>query len=313
MPFALVEQLLTDASELGYNVASFSGGEPLLYPALHASLAHARRCGMRTTVTSNGMLLDERRLDRLAGVLDLLAISLDGVPASHDRMRASPRAFRAMAARLDGVRRAGMPFGFIFTLTQYNLDELDWVANFAVAEGAGLLQIHPLEGTGRARTGLCGAQPDETESAFAYIEAARLQQTLRGRLRIQLDLTDRTLLCAEPQRGFAEEPGAEPPACSAAAPISPLIVEPDGTVVPVQYGFARRYALGNLFRERLPSLAATWRRDTEPAFRRLCRDVFAAVTEPSDLPFCNWYEVLAHHAAAAGANPPSAEYGAAPA
>jgi hypothetical protein len=101
------------------------------------------------------------------------------------------------------------------------------------------LQIHPLEGTGRARTGLCGVQPDETESAFAYIEATRLQQILRGRLRLQLDLTDRTLLCAEPQRGFAEAPGAEPPACTAAVPISPLVVEPDGTVFPVQYGFAQ--------------------------------------------------------------------------
>lgn len=308
LPFDLLQQLLTDASNMGYNVASFSGGEPLLYEHLQASLAHARRCGMITTVTSNGMLLDERRLNLLRGVVNLLAISLDGVPESHDRLRASPRAFRSMAARLEGVRRSGIAFGFIFTLTQYNLDELQWVAEFAMAQGAGLLQIHPLEGAGRALREMSGAQPDETESAFAYIEAARLQDAMGERLRIQLDLTDRTLLRAEPERGFVETQ-ADAWMCSPAQSISPLVVEPDGTVVPVQYGFSRQYALGNLYQNGLRALAETWRREKEPAFRRLCREVFAEVVQPSELPFCNWYEILAQHAAAPASLDASVSWG----
>ena len=48
---------LSDAAADGFNVAGFSGGEPLMYEGLPALLAHARDCGMATTVTSNGMLV----------------------------------------------------------------------------------------------------------------------------------------------------------------------------------------------------------------------------------------------------------------
>src|SRR4051794_13351109 len=81
LPAALVEGALTDAAAAGYNVPSFSGGEPPLYGPLPALLEHARRCGLLTAVTTNGMLLG-RRLSALAGRVDLLAISLDGEPAS---------------------------------------------------------------------------------------------------------------------------------------------------------------------------------------------------------------------------------------
>jgi MoaA/NifB/PqqE/SkfB family radical SAM enzyme len=157
-------EALEDAAAEGFTVAGFSGGEPLLYEPLETMLDHARSCGLITTVTSNGMLLTERRLDSLAGRIDLLAISLDGVPESHNQMRAHPRAFETMAKRLKALRRSGIPFGFIFTLTQHNVNELDWVAGFAKEQGAGLLQIHPLEDAGRARTRLRGGRPDEVES-----------------------------------------------------------------------------------------------------------------------------------------------------
>ena len=183
IPLEILQDALTDASAEGYNVAGFSGGEPLLYRQLAAALEHAHRCGMFTTVTSNGMLLDDRRLEMLRGNADLLAISLDGTPESHNRMRASERAFEGMRARLEGVRRSGIPFGFIFTLTQYNLHELSWVAEFALGEGAQLLQVHPLEGAGRAARRLPGAQPDETESAYAFLEVCRVQAQAGDRQR----------------------------------------------------------------------------------------------------------------------------------
>ena len=49
-------------------------------------LRQAKQLGLRTT-SSNGMLLDDRRLGMLTGHTDVLAISLDGVPESHNRLR----------------------------------------------------------------------------------------------------------------------------------------------------------------------------------------------------------------------------------
>src|SRR6266567_880068 len=76
LSIALLRGAVEDAAKEGYTIAGISGGEPLLYGSLPELLEHAHQCGMITTVTSNGMLLDERRLARLQGRADLLAISL---------------------------------------------------------------------------------------------------------------------------------------------------------------------------------------------------------------------------------------------
>jgi MoaA/NifB/PqqE/SkfB family radical SAM enzyme len=292
----LLRRALIDASAEGYNVAGFSGGEPLLYRPLRRLLTQARECDMLTTVTTNGLLLDERRLSRLAGVVSLLAISLDGVPQSHNRMRASERAFEGMARRLEGVRRSGIPFGFIFTLTQHNVHELGWVTHFALEQGASLLQIHPLEIVGRAREELSGSAPDEVGSAYAYLAAERVRQIAGDRLRVQLDLVHREVLRAHPGQVFADDVAEHEPPSPLADVLSPLVVEADGTVVPIEHGFARAYALGKLRDAPLCDLAADWRRERADSFRALCREVWTELTIPADLPFVNWYEALGRRA-----------------
>lgn len=297
LPLAPLLAAVESAAAEGYTVLGCSGGEPVLYPYLPELLAQARALGMLTTVTSNGMLLDEARLELLAGKVSVLAISLDGMPESHDRMRSRGGAFDAMKANLPGVRASGVPFGFIFTLTQHNLHELDWVAAFAEEQGARLLQIHPLEAAGRGAS-LDGATPDAREGTAAFLEVERLQARYAGRLAFQLDLLHREAAELEPDRVLAMtlEHEADRPFSDL---VSPLILEADGTLVPVQYGFPRTYALGSILEEDLRALALRWRRDRLPAFRALCRAALADLREGSVLPFRNWYEVLARRARAA--------------
>jgi MoaA/NifB/PqqE/SkfB family radical SAM enzyme len=302
LDLSLLRDALTDAAAEGYTVAGFSGGEPTMYRPLVEALAHAKGCGLTTTVTSNGMLLTRRRLDALAGHLDLLAISLDGVPESHNRMRASDVAFERMAARLEDVRRSGIRFGFIFTLTQRNLHELDWVAGFALEQGAGLLQIHPLEEVGRAREVLAGERPDAIESTFAHLEALRIQELAGERMFVQLDVVDTRLLLAHPERVFAAEGGGEPHAATPLARlVSPLVLEADGTLVPVEHGFPRHFAVGSLNEARLRDLAAAWRAERLADFRALCQAVHEELTTSCDLPFSNWYDAIAARAEQAAA------------
>lgn len=296
LPVALLRDALDVAVAEGYGALGVSGGEPLIYTPLVMLLEHAHGLGMVTTATSNGMLLEERRLDELAGVLDLLAISLDGVPASHDRVRAHPGAFAAMAGRLPGVRASGIPFGFIFTLTQHNLHELEWVAQFALEQGASLLQIHPLEEVGRASEQMAGKRPDAVELAFAFLAVARLRTLLDGAVHVQLDLVDRDTLGAQPERVFADEPGIAAPEARLADLVSPLVIEADGEVVPIQHGFPKRFGLGNLNEARLGELIARWRHDRYAAFRRICRATFDDLMVPAELPLANWYEALARRA-----------------
>jgi len=244
---------------------------------------------MVTTVTTNGMLLDAPRLAALAGAVDLLAISLDGVPSSHDRMRADPRAFATMASRLAGLRDAAIPFGFIFTLTQHNLHELEWVAAFAIEQGARLLQIHPLAAVGRAADELPEAPPDGVEGAYALLLAGRLQEAVGDRIQVQLDLVSRRAMAAQPGLFFA---GEDDPGGRLAERVTPLVIEADGTVTPLEHGFEPALALGNLHRAPLSELAPAWLAERYPAFRRLCRRAFDAATAAEGGPIVNWSEAL---------------------
>jgi Fe-coproporphyrin III synthase len=288
LAYEVLEQCLTDARTEGYTVASFSGGEPILYRGLERLLWHAKGLGMRTTVTSNGMLLTGARLAALTGCTDVLAISLDGVPESHNRMRACDRAFEGMLSKLEGVRKSGIDFGFIFTLTLHNVNEVEWAAQFAAEQGAKLFQIHPLEEVGRAAAKLPGARPDEVESAYAYLEVERIRRKYGNRLFVQLDIFHRDLMVRHPERFYA----AEEPAPRLADCVTPLVVEADGTVVPLGYGFGRQYALGSLLNEGLRDLARRWRAAGYSQFRELCRRVYGAACQPAELPFLNWYELI---------------------
>lgn len=273
-----------------------------MYRPLPELLEHAHAYGLRTTVTTNGMLLTKRLLDSLSGKVDVLAISLDGVPASHNRIRASDEAFSKMAAKLEGVRASGIPFGFIFTLTQHNLGELDWVAKFALEQGARLLQIHPLEQVGRAKEMLAGQTPDTTENTFAHLEGLRIQELAGDRMLVQVDVVDSRALPAHRAHVFADEPVADDERALLGDLLSPLVIEADGTVVPLEYGFSRAFALGNLHDAGLRDLAERWRGDRLAEFRRVCRSVYERLTGETDIPYSNWYELVAMEAEAAVAS-----------
>ena len=286
----LLIDAITQASEEGYNDVAFSGGEPILYKELRQLMAHARSLGMVTNLTSNGMLLKGARLAMLEGVTDLLAISLDGVPDSHNKMRNSPRAFAQMHANLEGVRKTGIPFGFIFTLTLTNLHELNWVTEFAIEQGASLLQIHPLEEVGRGMTELAGQRPDDVEAAFAYLHTLATQEKVGDKIAVRIDLVDRELLRHAADRAYAGTCDIPADARPLSDLISPLVIEQDGAVVPLQYGFNRRYQVGNLHRSSFSAMAAAWKKTVFPAYRALCEQVYAGELAHDDLPIFNWYE-----------------------
>jgi len=288
----VVSQVLGNAAREGYNVLGVSGGEPLLYEPLPVVLARAKSLGMATTVTTNGTVFTRERLAAVFPVVDLLAISLDGIGAAHNAMRGAPRAFESLVRGLPMVRNSGVPFGFIVTLTLTNAGDLDEIARFAVDNGAALLQIHPLEEVGYARDNLAGRAPDERELAFAFLEAARIQRAYAGQLTVQFDAVDRDIARELPDRLYAGADGADP-ADLAEAPlaalIAPVVLEADGVVVPLQYGFDRRFAIGNLDPE--GAALRYWKTSVYPRFRALCRATYDAVVSGGSpvTPFANWY------------------------
>lgn len=71
----------------------FQWGESLLHPEFGALAREAGQAGARTLVTTNGTLLDERRVDLLLGAgLDRVTVSVDGDEATHEAIRGVPLA-----------------------------------------------------------------------------------------------------------------------------------------------------------------------------------------------------------------------------
>lgn len=292
---ALDSQLLSrathDASAQGYNVVAFSGGEPLLYPELSTVLDAARQAGMHTVLTTNGMLLDERWLGGVAEHLDLLAISVDGMPHEHDRIRACTGAFEQLVRGLDYVRTLGVPFGFIVTLTRETVRQLPWLANFAVEQGAALLQLHPLELAGRAAERLAGLEPDHLDLGAAFAQVLELQSQYQGQLYLQLDAASQKAV----ENQVVSSPQALP--TELAGLVSPLVIEADGVVVPLQYGFPRDLVLGDLHEQPLDELAPQWIAGHGQRFQSILAGTRDQRWWPDQVPMANWYELAARVAA----------------
>lgn len=68
---------------------NFSGGEPLLSPHWAALAAHAKKRGLRTILTTNGVYL-ERHAERVAALFDQVSISVACPPSMREELRMGP-------------------------------------------------------------------------------------------------------------------------------------------------------------------------------------------------------------------------------
>lgn len=294
----VVNNVVSDAARMGYGVLSVSGGEPFLYPGLSDVLRRARAFGMRTTVTTNGYFIDPRHMEPLRGCIDVLAISLDGPPEIHNRMRASPQAFDRLCAGLEYLRTSGMNFGFIHTLTRESWIHLLWLADFAAENGARLLQLHPLELAGRAELGLKDLTAADDVLSKVYLLSVALACKYSGVMTIQTDVLHRDHVLANPGLIYA---GATKPDWEQTVPallLGVVVLEADGALVPLTYGFSRRYQICNVKEQTLAAAWPAFLQDTYTSFRQLCHGVFEELVAPGAQPLFNWHEQIAaqsHH------------------
>lgn len=177
-------------------------------------------------------------------------------------------------------------------MTRRSWEHLPWVAEFAASHGAKLLQLHSLELAGRAEESLAGDAPDDDLLARVFLAGLALAEAYRGRMRIQSDSFHQEHLRRHPEAVYATDLDPADLARPAAELLNLIVIEADGSAVPVSYGFSKIFRICNVNDE---SLAAAWPRYAQSGyreFRRLCRGVFDEIMEPSALPFFNWYELM---------------------
>ncbi len=125
---------IDELCDVGLARASFSGGEALLRRDAIDIIAHARDRRLTTSLNTNAWLA-ERQLDRLAGVLDMLVVSLDGPEPTHDLVRRQTGSYARVLRVLDGARERGIRTATITVLSRTNMHVIDDVLALAAEHG----------------------------------------------------------------------------------------------------------------------------------------------------------------------------------
>jgi MoaA/NifB/PqqE/SkfB family radical SAM enzyme len=287
-----LKRFLEYAYQHGFNNISVSGGEPFLYNGLEELFKYSRSLGYQNTMASNGMLLQSERNQRILEYVDLIAISLDGPEELHDKIRGQRGAFARMLKGVDVLKSLNKAFGFIHTVTSESWDKLLWLGEFAHTSGAKLLQLHPLEMYGRAKEQLVEMSIDDTLAHQTFILAHYLKSKYADTMVVQLDLLHRDYLEEFPQivNCFERE-------CAKKGRISNLldtiIIEETGRVLPIAYGVASKYVIGNVHSFE-NSLFDQYITEKIPLIKNLFNRTLNKIFANKQIDIVNWNELLVH-------------------
>jgi radical S-adenosyl methionine domain-containing protein 2 len=124
------EQAIAVVALLGerFEKITFAGGEPTLCPWLFELVRRAHEAGSVTMLVTNGSILDEAWLDRFAGVLDWITLSIDSVVPETNRKMGRAVSGRPLSAKhyakvASDARARGMRLKVNTVVTALNVTE----------------------------------------------------------------------------------------------------------------------------------------------------------------------------------------------
>jgi radical SAM protein with 4Fe4S-binding SPASM domain len=138
----------------------FTGGEPLLHDGWPEIAARLAELGIPARMVTNGILLKESVPQLKAAGISTVAVSLDGLEATHDHIRQRPGLFRHLVSGIEAALAAGVPMAAITAVNDLNIEELPALMAFIRDLGIKHWQVQPTFARGRAREEL--SLSDET-------------------------------------------------------------------------------------------------------------------------------------------------------
>ncbi len=135
----------------GAQEVTLIGGEAYLHAGFLAVARAVVAAGMRLTMTTGGRALTAELAAQLAAVgMYSVAVSVDGLRATHDLVRARRGSFDDALAAIAHVRAAGLPAGCNTVVNRLNVDELETLFETLVAAGIRGWQVQLVVPMGRA-------------------------------------------------------------------------------------------------------------------------------------------------------------------
>jgi MoaA/NifB/PqqE/SkfB family radical SAM enzyme len=291
LPLDAVLRAIGECETLGVGSISVTGGEPLLYPSLDLVIeAAAALPDVTITLCTNGTLLTARRAARFREAGLRINISIDGRPDFHDRFRNSPGAFVASEA---GVRTAvefGIPVTIISSISQGNLDTVEFLVDWAARVGADHFFAQPLLDLGRGKQIANQCLTFDQMNRLILRLSDLANQPRYRHLHCQVIGAKKKFLLEHPCGAFVRN-GVH---ChrGVSKEIRKLVIREDGTVLPEVPNLSPRFALGNIRDASLSDLIDRYFEHGYDEFDSLCRSAYSKVLPNWDCVIVPWEQIV---------------------
>ena len=153
------------------------GGEAYLRDDWLDIVREISRLGMSVTMTTGGRALSaERALKAREAGLKSASVSLDGLQATHDRLRGVNGSFASALSAMTNLRRAGIPVSTNTQINRLSMPELPELLEIIAAEGAHSWQLQLTVPMGRGAD-----EPDVLLEPYDLLELFPLLARLKQR------------------------------------------------------------------------------------------------------------------------------------
>lgn len=127
----------------------FSGGEPLLRKDLFEITERCKELGIKTYLSTNGIYITEKNIEKISKSFDYIGISIDGEKEIHDSFRRMKGAFAHSINAVKMLLPLSKNVGIRFTLTKKTLNSLKFMFNLVESYKIPKLYISHLVYSGR--------------------------------------------------------------------------------------------------------------------------------------------------------------------
>jgi radical SAM protein with 4Fe4S-binding SPASM domain len=169
--------LVDQMADLGVQEVTLIGGEAYLRDDWLDIVRALRRRGLHASMTTGGrgLTLERARSGAAAG-LQSVSVSLDGLEATHDRLRGVRGSFQSAMEALANLRAVGVGICVNTQVNRLSIPELPAILETAIAAGAKAWQVQLTAAMGRAAD-----QPDLLPQPFDLLQLFPMLAELKGR------------------------------------------------------------------------------------------------------------------------------------
>lgn len=291
-----------------------SGGEALLSDDWEAIAAELGALGINVSLISNGLLIDQAMARRIRNArLRRVALSVDGLEATHNYIRRHPQSFARVWRAFDALKAEGLQVNVVTHINRMNRGELESLQDLMATKGVDVWRLQLGSPVGRmADHPELTITPDQLPDIADFIVAAKQC----GHVYISVGDNVGYFSEHETELRRSAEPSPFPFWCGCSAGCLTIGIESNGNVKGCLSLQSDRFIEGNVRDE---PLAAIWRKPgnfsytrgfvpenlhgacAECEFGEICRGgctfmAFGASGSPHDNPYCLYRVERAQHA-----------------